>query len=284
MPSTGSDFYLLNFPFISSPYPWIFFCALFFGAALSRASRFTGKRRRQERDVERAVNLKWLLFSIYLSLSLLFLLGAVFISGLMEREGLRLLYFFSGVALIFFLAFRFKKTAGITFLLLMVLFSGVVLLFLQSISAFTGETEIAKVRVIAVKEDAMRLEVAPANGEPVIIDMQGSYFAPIVRVIIFDDYYVFLGAKSWYRFEGLTSFRVENIEGKPVFKQEDTDFYFPGPAGITSRLYFWFEENEEKIPGVKAVQIEMDLKRARELLTYLIMLQNDGGIQIVIDS
>lgn len=284
MPSTGSDFYLLNFPFINSPYPWIFFSALFFGAALSRATRFTKKKRRQERDVQRAINLKWLLFSIYLSLSLLFLLCAVFISGLAEKEGLRLLYFFSGTALIFFLAFRFKKTAGITFLLLLVLFSGAVLLFLQSISAFTGETEIAKVRIIAVKEDTMRLEVAPSKGESVIIDMQGSYFAPIVRVIIFDDYYVFLGAKSWYRFEGLTSFRVENIDGKPVFKQEDTDFYFPGPAGISSRLYSWFEENEEKIPGVKAVQIEMDLKRARELLTYLIMLQNDGGIQIVIDS
>ncbi len=284
MPSTGSDFYLLNFPFISSPYPWIFISALFFGAALSRATRFIGKRRRQQQNVQRAVNLKWIVFSIYLSLSLIFLLGAVFISGLMQREGVRLLYFFSGSALIFFLAFRFKKTAGITFLLLVVLFSGTVLLFLQSISAFTGETEIAKVRIIEVKENTMRLEVAPSAGESVIINMQGSYFAPIVRVIIFDDYYVFLGAKSWYRFEGLTSFRVENIDGKPVFKQENTDFYFPGPAGISSRLYSWFEENEEKIPGVKTVQIEIDLKRARELLTYLIMLQNDGGIQIVIDG
>jgi hypothetical protein len=104
--------------------------------------------------------------------------------------------------------------------------------------------------------------------------MKGTSFSPIVKVVIFSDLLVFLGAHTWYRFEGMTSFD-QNL------RQQDTDFRFARPLGISERLWKLFEENETRIPGVKTAQIELIVKRAKEFAVYGIMVQNDGGVQIV---
>jgi hypothetical protein len=126
---------------------------------------------------------------------------------------------------------------------------------------------------------------APKEGQPVLLSMEGQYFAPIVKVVIFDDLLVFLGAKTWYRFEGMTSFKLVKEGDSYRFRQGSTDFYFPRPAGISETLWSLFEKNEDRIPGVKTVQVEMDLKRAdaqaREFATYAIVVRNNGGVEIV---
>jgi hypothetical protein len=111
--------------------------------------------------------------------------------------------------------------------------------------------------------------------------MDGSYFAPVVRVVIFDDYFVFLGAKTWYRFEGMSSFAVEKTEAGSALRQQQSDYYFPYPNGLSERLYRFYERYDNRIPGVRSVQVEMDLKKARDLATYALLIQNDGGLQIV---
>ena len=102
-----------------------------------------------------------------------------------------------------------------------------------------------------------------------------------------------LGAKTWYRFEGLTSFALQKEDSGQSFRQQDTDFYFPEAQGMPQRLWELFERYEGRIPGVRSVQVEMDLKKVREtagkgrlgkpreLATYSLRLQNDGGLQIV---
>jgi hypothetical protein len=127
----------------------------------------------------------------------------------------------------------------------------------------------------------MKLELTAPPREPVILSMDGLYFAPIVKVVIFDDLFVFLGAHSWYRFEGLTSFALQKGQSGQSFRQQNTDYHFPEPQGIPERLWQLYERNEARIPGVKSVQVEMDLKRARELASYSLRIQNDGGLQIV---
>jgi hypothetical protein len=127
----------------------------------------------------------------------------------------------------------------------------------------------------------MRLEIMAARGEPVIRPMAGSYFAPVVKVVIFDDLFVFLGAKSWYRFEGVTSFALQQGASGQTFRQQDTDWYFPEAQGISRTLWELYERHEKRLPGVRTVQVEMDLKKARELASYSLRLQNDGGLQIV---
>jgi hypothetical protein len=158
-----------------------------------------------------------------------------------------------------------------------------VLLFTRALTAFTGETEIARVRVLSAGGGQMSLEIQPEQGTMTIARLDGTYFAPIVKVVVFDDYFVFLGAKTWYRFEGVTSFDMEKQQSGTVLRQKDTDYYFPQPAGIPEALWSFYERWERAVPGIRTVQIEMDLKRARELSVYSLRIQNDGGLEIVED-
>jgi hypothetical protein len=96
-----------------------------------------------------------------------------------------------------------------------------------------------------------------------------------------------LGAKTWYRFEGVTSFEMERTDAGVEIRQQDTSYYFPSPAGVTAKLWDLYERYDSRIPGVRTVQVEMDLKRVqdkprgRELSLYSLRIQNDGGLQII---
>jgi hypothetical protein len=261
-----------------SPYPWLAISALFLGAALARATRRARPRYLGD-DPARARSSKWLFFSLFLSLSVVAVLGAIFVPGPNDLLRPRYLYFYGACAALFFLAFRFRRSVGTITMLLLLALALTGGLFVRSLTAFTGETEIGRVRVLSARDGRMNLEIMPARGEPVILPMAGTYFAPVVKVVIFDDLYVFLGAKTWYRFEGLASY--SQPKGSAVPRQE-TSYAFPEAQGMPQRLWELFERNESRIPGVRSVQIEMDLKRARrELANYSLRLQNDGGLQIV---
>ena len=277
---------------LGSPYPWLAVSALFLGAALQRATRRARPRYAGE-DPEKARTAKWLFFSLYLALSVVGALGAAFVPGPQKLFQTHAGLFYAACTAVSFLAFRFRKSVGaLTALLLLalVLTTG---LFVRSLTAFTGETEIGRVRVLEAHDGQMRLEVLEARGQPVILPMSGTYFAPVVKVVIFDDAFVFLGAKTWYRFEGFTSFALQKGDSGQSFRQQDTDFYFPEAQGMPQRLWELFERYEGRIPGVRSVQVEMDLKKVREtagkgrlgkpreLATYSLRLQNDGGLQIV---
>ncbi len=266
---------------LQSPYPWLCISGLFCGAALNRALRAAGYPRWRASDPERARTAKWMFFTLYLSLAVVAGLGAVFVPGPKKILDIRLAYLFLGSTIFFFLVFRFKKTLGLLSVILAVALVVTMLLFLQSLNAFTGETEIGQVRVLDVQDGRMKLEILPAQGNSTITWMPGSYFAPIVKVVIFDDYVVFLGAKTWYRFEGVTSFEMEKTQSGTVLRQQDTDYYFSSPSGITDKLWNLYERYDARIPGVRTVQVEIDLKRARELSVYSLRVQNDGGLQIL---
>jgi hypothetical protein len=243
---------------------------LCFGAAVSRAARGT----RRSRDPERAHTRKWVLTCLYLSGAVLFGVFAVFVPGPARIVDPRWAWAAGISAAVAFAALRFKKAAGIPVVVLAAALVAAVALFLQSVRAFTGETEIASVRVISADASSMRLELVPRGDPPVLLSMKGTYFAPVVRVVIFDDLLVFLGGRTWYRFEGITSF-------DDALRQQDTDYRFPRPPGISETLWKWFEKYESKIPGVKTAQTEFTGKRAREFATYGIRVQNDGGVEVV---
>jgi hypothetical protein len=226
---------------------------------------------------ERARTRKWVWVCIYLCLAVALLLLAVFVPGPSKILDTRLLYAGGAAFAAAFAGMRFKRAIGIPVILLALCSVLLLGLFLQSVRAFTGETEIAVVRIISLAPDRMKLELQPAGGVPVLLNMEGVYFAPIVKTVIFDDLYVFLGAKSWYRFEGMTSFDEK-------LRQGNTDYRFPQPAGISEGLWRFFEKNEAVIPGVKTAQVEMAAKRAREFAAYGIRIQNDGGVEIVARS
>jgi len=272
---------------LTSPLPWAVIAGLLVGAAASRATM----RTRGHRDPERAKTWKWVLVCIFLSLAVVFVLaglflpgpGKIFLPGPGKIFNMRLAYAGGAAAVLVFFALRFKKAVGIPVVVLILVSVSLFGLFFRSIRAFTGETEIATVRVISAESGGIRLELIPRGEEPVLLSMAGQYFAPVVKVVIFDDLFVFLGAKTWYRFDGMTSFALVKETDGDRFRQQNTDYYFPWPAGISETLWQVFEKNGNRIPGVKTVQVEMDLKRvdAEEFATYGIMVQNDGGVQIV---
>ena len=266
---------------IHSPFTWIFFSAVFVGLALSRATRVISVKN------DRTVSKKWSLVIIFFSAAICFFMIGIFIPGAEKIQDIRLLYLFSGVAVIAFVMARFRKAVGLPLVFFILCIVVVISLFVRSITAFTGETEIALVRVLRAYDVSMKIEVDLPEEAPLFYTLEGEYLAPVVRVIIFDDYIVFLGTKTWYRFEGITSFVQEKTENGVVFRQTDSYAILPKPIGLSESLYNLFEKYEKQIPGVKSVQIEIDLKRvnetnqARELETYSIRVQNDGGVQIV---
>ena len=260
-------------PLLAHPLPWVIVGGVFVGAALSRATTRTANRR----DPERARARKWILACVFLSVGVIMGLIAVFIPGSAKILDIRLLWSAGIAAAVAFAALRFKKAVGLPVIAMLTAAIIVFGLFLQSLRAFTGETEIAAIRVIEAGAGSMRLELVPRGEPTVLLTMGGEYLAPIVKVVIFDDFFVFLGARTWYRFEGMTSFD-RNL------RQQDTDYRLPRPLGISERLWAFFEANEAIIPGVKTAQIEIVMKKAKEFADYSIRVQNDGGVQIVPSS
>jgi hypothetical protein len=273
----------LRLSLLSDPLPWVFVAAVFLGAAASRATRRTSNRS----DPHRARTRKWTLFCVWLSLAVLAAVGAVLVPGserLARRVGGTLhlvepLLPWVALAgfLIAFLATRFRKSLGIPVLVLGLVAVIALGLFFQSVRAFTGETEIATVKALTVADGKMRLEVQPEGRPPETVDLTGEQFAPVVKVVIFDDLWVFLGARTWYRFVGLVSFTTRG--GMPV--QSSSPWTLARPTGISEALWAWFEANEERVPGVKTVQTELVLKKARSLGSWSVSVQNDGGVEVV---
>lgn len=266
---------------VSTPFPLAAVGGIFVGLALSKSTRGCSR----SADPNRARSRKWVWVCAYLSFAVIAGILAVFLPGAHKIVDIRVAYVAAGAALLVFAGTRFRLALGLPILVLLIVGLMAAVLFLRSIHAFTGETTIATVRVIAVEADSMRLQLLPRDGEPAILRMEGEYFAPIVKVIVFNDVYVFLGARTWYRFEGLTSFRMVKEGNSYRLRQGSTDYYLPHPLGISERLWSFFEANERAIPGVKTVQVEVDLKRAqppaKELGSYEVRVQNDGGVEVV---
>ena len=128
-----------------SPLPWVLASGICIGAAVSRATR----RARPGRDPERERARRWTAAFLLLSLAVIFGLAALFLPGASRILDTRLAWAGGGAALVSFAAFRFRKALGIPVLVLCVAVAVSLGLFLRSVRAFTGETQIATVRVIS---------------------------------------------------------------------------------------------------------------------------------------
>ncbi len=158
----------------SSPLPWAILAGLFVGAAAARAAAPT----RHRKDPERARARKWVSACALFSIAIVMALLGVFIPGPSKVVDIRLAWAAGIAAVVGFGALRFRKAVGIPVLVLLAALVVSLGLFFQSIRAFTGETEIASVRVISVAASSMRLGLSPRGGEPVLLTMDGVYFAP----------------------------------------------------------------------------------------------------------
>jgi hypothetical protein len=262
--------------FLLSPYPWLFVAAVFTGAAVNKLMRSSKKAK----DPERAGERKRALIMLFLFCAFVTILCALFVPGLDKfiKDPFALLLFYAIMSAIFFLALRFKKLFGIPFALLFVLLIVAAFLFLQAIVAFTGETEIARVRVDTIKDGIIKYELMLAAGDTELVVTEGVNFAPEVKLIIFEDYLVFLGAKTWYRFDAMLHYDPERSSATEVTFNRHP---LRRTEGISENLYNLVLDNQEVVPGIKTLQGQITYPlRVREGSTYSITVQNDGGVEI----
>ncbi len=264
-----------------NPFFWVLLASVFTAAAAARLTILPVRSRHPERDRRR----RWTWVSLFLSAAILSLLGAAIFPDPAEVLDRRLIYFFLGLFFVSFLGFRFRKAIGLPILLLLSILFLSVLLLLQSFTAFTGETGIGTVGVLSVSGGVMDLEVSLPEPSPdedrFFVSLQGQYFAPVVELVMFDDILVFLGGRTLYRMVGISGFEAVREGAQVSYRQSDQGFRFPDPPGISARLYQLFERYGDRIPGVRSVQVDLDLKLARSLRTYSLRLQSDGGVQVV---
>ena len=259
---------------VTNPFLWAFISALFFGAAVSRVTVLPSRTRYPERTRE----WKWVWVAFYFSFSILFALAGFFVSGPRSVSSPGLSQFFFIAAGICFLIFRFKRLIGFPVIVLASFLVVSILLFVQSFSSFTVEERIAVIRVISVGKEEMSLEVQATGGDSLIVTMKGVAFAPVVEIVSFDDVYIFLGARSYYRFLGMMSFMTDRSTGSSVYRQAQQMVALPGPHGITGKVYGFFERYESKLPGIRAVQTDIVMKKPKQFAIYDLLMKADGGL------
>jgi hypothetical protein len=183
--------------------------------------------------------------------------------------------FFLGCAALALLLQVFRKTVGTLVSLLLILSIGLGILFLRSLTAFTGRTKIATVSVLEADQDGFSLLLEAENTQilphPLTLRMEGERFGVLVYQIIFDDYAVFFGAKTRYAWLGMTAFDRN-------FAQ--TDLHLFPDLMQRKKIFEQAEARELVLPFVKSVQADIAIKMARESSYYEIYIENDGGITI----
>ncbi|MDR2733059.1 MAG: hypothetical protein LBC99_00270 [Spirochaetota bacterium] len=189
---------------------------------------------------------------------------------------------FTWILLLIFMAVSFllqifKRAFGSLLVCCCVLLILAVVLFIRSLTAFTGRTLIANIHAITADGKEMHLLVEPRNGslpgqeEAFSVAMQGDHFGLFVYQIIFDDAAVFLGAKTRYAWLGMTSF-------ESIFTQKDK-YLFPD-ALSRAALFDTLERRELTLPFVRSVQADIAIKAARPKMRYAVWIENDGGVTI----
>lgn len=251
---------------------------ILFGAAASRATMRLGLGR-DDVLFARARSRKWTAATVYAALGLIAGLLAVFLPGPANIVAVRWLSLLGLTTPLAFAAFRFKRSLGVLLAVVLVAFVAAIVGLIGSVRALTGESELATVRALSVDEQ-MTLEVQVPNQSPELMEVPGTHFAPVVKVVIFDDVLVVLGARSWFRFEGILGFTIRAEDGSFDPRQVGDMRPVDASGGLANWLWEVAEQNEW-FWGIKSAQIELDLKRARSLQTYQLLLQNDGGLQIV---
>jgi hypothetical protein len=124
----------------------------------------------------------------------------------------------------------------------------------------------------------MKFELSDPQGIVTPLEMPGTMLGAEVKEIIFDDFFVFFGARTAYRFVGLKSSGVK--QGSEM-TQELRAYELAKPTGISEMLYQFFSANQGIIPGIKAVQVQITYVAVKPLATYSIRVQHDSGVEIM---
>lgn len=154
---------------------------------------------------------------------------------------------------------------GLLAVLCVVLFT----LFLWTWHAFTGKTPILEVMVKNVKEEQgqiIYLQVKDIKKKTEkIFSVRGDKWGISANVVLFENWVIFLGGKTFYRLNHVVGMGEERIDKQALDEG-------------SQKLWQEFEKSEAKLPGVRAVYEDMCLKQPMEGRLYTIYVENDGAL------
>ncbi len=204
-------------------------------------------------------------------------LYGIFLGGLHVFTGAFSWTFLVAALLFSFLVQTFKRSFGTISGLVFAAFIIAIILFIRSLTAFTGRTLIARIHADLADGTQMTLLVEPQPGaiptadRPFTITLPGERFGLIVYQIVFDDAAVFLGAKTRFAWLGMMSFGSNFIQKKVHFFSD----------GLSRKhLFESLEKRELALPFVRSVQADIATKLAIPGKRYSVWIENDGGVSI----
>lgn len=214
--------------------------------------------------------------AVFFTLFLIIAIVYPFSSGegdlLISRPALLL---FTGVLLLTPAVILFRKLIGSAVVLLAVALITAVFLILQGFHAFTGNTLIARIQVRQVSNGSMTLDIVPEKtygpGERTVLHLKGDRFGVIVYQVIFDNFAVFFGKHTRFRWLGMTA--LDNNFRQTALK------LFPDPWGYR-KMFQAMEKNEVRLPFIRSVQADIASKAAVNGRIYRVLIENDGGVTL----
>ncbi|HNT29424.1 MAG TPA: hypothetical protein PKL83_00550 [bacterium] len=176
--------------------------------------------------------------------------------------------------LIAFLFFRFRWWAvGAVGLLLLLSFFLAGLLF-WTLHVFTGKTAVLEVKVRS-EETRGRDEAQYTRISLIVKDLEkgteniyyvnGDKWGISANVVLFDDWVVFLGGKTYYRLNAIVG-------------ATDTTLDMHAIDEFSQPLWEELETNETSLPGVRAIYEDIVLKSPVVGREYVIYIDNDGAL------
>ncbi|WP_455382279.1 hypothetical protein [Salinispira pacifica] len=275
---------------------WISLSGMFFGLSFARLSRLrrkpfhstgTGARarrrtiRRLRAGSESYRSRTWVLFFLGLTAACLLALAAVFLPGARGILDSRVPWFFFGSALLFLVAFRFRKSVGIP---LLVLAAAVIVLGFYALSSwsFAGAgDEILRFRCLSVGGGSASATVeitVPADLPPeaAFLSLGGSTVGAFAEVLVFDPAYFFLPGRFAYRNLHLDA--VTNAEsGAPPPAATSGSVEAGGLAGYASGLLL---SNVDSMPGVELIDSQAEPLTLFPLKTYAVRIGSGGRLSV----
>ncbi|OIQ00428.1 hypothetical protein AUK40_00165 [Candidatus Wirthbacteria bacterium CG2_30_54_11] len=139
-----------------------------------------------------------------------------------------------------------------------------------TLHAFTGKTAILQVRVRSIENttEQQRISLIVTDlrtKDEAIYYVNGDKWGVSANVVLFEDWVVFLGGKTYYRLNSIVGATDTTLDRRVI----DT---------ASEPLWQELEQNEEHFPGIRAVYENIILKEPSVGSEYTIFVDHDGSL------
>lgn len=263
--------------FATSYFFWAALSGLCTGFALSRLLRFPA------RTDQRARNWKWIMFSLYLSAGVVLAFCAAFVPSSLcftPRRirvdaaflDIRILYFAAVAALIGLLGMRFKRSAGLPLLFIIVTFTAAIPALKHPWYRLYQDTPVAEFRVLSVVDGKRSIELTPYTGDTYFFELPQDGITVELAVLRASDYYFFVDRPVMYRLKSVSPF-------------DDGDEVAPSALGAGDAgggFQNWLQSLALRFPAWEVESLAISAEKLLPFFKYAVYIDGDGDAAITL--